>query len=61
MKKKEQDLAVCQMVTINAVLRDCPMDIETAIREMNLDNKECLKLAEEENLYWIAGNIRKQL
>jgi len=59
MNKKEQDLAICQMVTLHCVLHGGGMDLETAIQQLGLDNKECLKLAEDENLEWIADNIRK--
>jgi hypothetical protein len=57
MNLKEKELAICQMVTLNTVLSGGTMDIRTAITQLNLDNEECRKLAEKENLTWIAENI----
>ncbi len=59
MDELEQQLAVCQMNTLQTVLSGSTMDIETALVSLSLVNKECLKLAKENNLDWIAKKIVK--
>ena len=58
MEEREKDLAICQMWTLYTVLSWGGMDIDVALQQLGLDNDECLKLAEAENLGWIADNIR---
>lgn len=57
MNNREKDLAICQINTLAIIYAGGGMAIETAIRELSLDNKECLKLAEKEQPQ-IADKIR---
>ena len=50
MRSREKDLAICQLNTLAIIYAGGGMSLETAIRELSLDNKECLKLAEIEQL-----------
>jgi len=61
MDEEMKGLAICQMHTIRTVLSGGGMDIETAIQQLSLDNEECLQLARDEGLDWIAEEIEKQI
>jgi hypothetical protein len=54
----DAELAICQMVTMDTVMRDGGMDPSEAIHELGLDNPKYLALAKKENLDWIADLIR---
>lgn len=57
MNSREKDLAICQINTLAIIYTGGGMSLETAIRELSLDNKDCLKLAEIEQPQ-IAEKIR---
>lgn len=57
----ENDLAICQMHTIQTVLSGGGMDLETAILELQLNSERFAKLAESENLHDLAKVIRKNI
>lgn len=54
-------MAICQLVTLNYAFSGGGMDVDTAIQEFNLDNQECLKLAQREGLDFIADKIKERL
>ena len=57
--KHEKDLAICQMHTINTVLQFGGMNIDQAIRALDLDEKKFAKIARNEGIDWIADEIEK--
>lgn len=62
MTKKEKDLAVCQLNTIAAIyIGGDKLDISQAIIALDLNNEECLKLAEENGMEMIAKEIEESL
>lgn len=61
MNKKEKDLAICQMATLNIVLSGGGMDIDTALKQLGLDTLECFQLAQNEGFDWIAEKIKINL
>ncbi len=60
-KEHDEELAICQMQTVNAVMRHGGMNPDEAIHQLDLDYPKYLALAEKENLDWIADLIRAAL
>ncbi len=60
-KSEAENLAICQMQTLNTVLSGGTMSLSTAIQQLGLNKTEYKKLAELEGLTWIAEQIQKQL
>jgi hypothetical protein len=61
MNEREKDLAICQLHCLQTVLSGAGMDMDTAIEQLSLDNKECLKLARKEGLDEIADMIESMV
>lgn len=62
MKKKERDLAICQLNAIQTIYASGDtLDIRQAIRALDLNNEECRKLAIENSLDYVAKKIEEHL
>ena len=55
------ELAICQMHTINTVLSGGGMDIETALDQLGLLAKKYMILAKKEGMTWLADKINEEL
>lgn len=60
MKKKERELALCQMQVIETIMQDS-LTVSQAIRQLGLNKAKYMELAESEGLEFIATKIEKEL
>lgn len=56
---KDRMLANCQMNTLNTIFCGAGMDLHQAICALQLDDEKYAVIAEQEQLPWIAEEIRK--
>jgi hypothetical protein len=61
MNEKEKDLAICQMHVLYTVFSWGGMNLKDALRDLDLLNKECLRLAQTEGMDWIAEKIQEEI